>query len=108
MEKKHSGFGIASFVLSLFAGFGMFVAICAAGVLAARNPQIFEGTSPVAIFTGLAIIAFGALGVLSLLFGIIGCCQKGRKRIFAILGTVFSGMLIFGTLFLMLLGLAAG
>ena len=57
---------------------------------------------------GLFIIAFLLLALIALGLGIGGLVQKERKKVFAILGIVFSALTILGTLSLMVIGLIAG
>lgn len=104
---RHSGFGIASFIISLAAAVGLFLLVVIAGVMEASAPGGIDEESAGAIFLGLMI--FGAIGIdlLALLFGIIGVLQKDRKKIFSILGIVFSAFSVAGIASLMMLGLAA-
>jgi hypothetical protein len=52
--------------------------------------------SPIAVIIGM----FTILGILLCLigcgFGIAGVCQKGRKKIFSILGIIFNGAILLG------------
>lgn len=104
---RHSGFGIASFIISLAAAIGLFLLVVIAGVMEASSPGGIDEESAGALFLGLMI--FGAIGIdlLALLFGIIGVFQKDRKKIFSILGIIFSALSVTGIASLMMLGLAA-
>ncbi|MFM1770045.1 MAG: hypothetical protein RJA22_2574 [Verrucomicrobiota bacterium] len=53
---------------------------------------------------GLGIIAFGGTSLIALALGIAGLVQRDRKKIFPILGTVISALMLLGVLFLLLLG----
>lgn len=107
MELKHSGLGIASFVTSIVAGLFTFILIIVAGVLETSTPGGIDEKSPAAIIIGLLIIAFILASLVSLGLGIGGLFTKERKKIFAILGTIFSSVTLLGTVSIMLLGLAA-
>ncbi len=61
--------------------------------------------SPAAIVVGLSIIGILALDVVAAGLGIAGFFQKDRKRLFAILGTIFSSLTIVCTIILMIVGL---
>ncbi|MEJ2437470.1 MAG: hypothetical protein P8Y49_07125 [Sulfurovaceae bacterium] len=104
MEQKHSGIGIASFVISIVAGILIFIVLAIAGSIEASTPGGIDENSTEAVMIGLAIIGLLFLNVLSVGLGIGGLLQKERKKIFAILGTVFSSFFILGVIGLMVLG----
>ncbi len=107
-EEKHSGLGIAAFVMSLVFGVLMLVLFVVAGVMETSTPGGVDENSPEAMLLGLLIIGC-LLGLLvALALGIAGLFQRERKKVFAILGIIFSGFAVFGTIVLMLIGLAAG
>jgi hypothetical protein len=104
MEQKHSGIGIASFVISIVAGILIFILLGIAGSLEASTPGGIDENSTEAVMIGLAIIGLLFLNVLAVGLGIGGLLQKEQKKIFAILGTVFSSFFILGVIGLMVLG----
>ena len=99
MEQKHSGVGIASFITSIVVGILIFFLIVVSGVMVASMPS--EGLF---VVVGLFVIALLIADIVALGLGIGGLCQKDRKKIFAILGTVFSSTTLVGTIFLTILG----
>jgi hypothetical protein len=104
LEKKHSGLGIASFVISIAVGCFMMALLVVAGILAAhRIPG--ERTYPGQTLVGLLIIFLAAVDVVAIGLGIAALCQAGKNRLFGILGLVFSGLTIAGMVGLMILGL---
>ncbi len=106
IEKKHSGPGIASFVLSILVGlliFGMFIV---AGVLAASQGRALREDSMEAIAVGLAVIGLIFLDFVALALGIAGLCQSNRQKVFAALGTLFSFAIAAGTIGLIAVGMA--
>ena len=105
---KHSMLGVASFIISIFVGFLIFGTILIAGVMEAATPGSMNEESPAAVIVGCGIILFLALDVVALALGIAGLFQKYCKKIFAILGTVFSGMAVLGTVVLIIIGLLFG
>ncbi len=104
----HSGLGIASFIVCLFAGLGMFGMIALAGLTATSNPGAVEEESAVVLLIGL--LAFGMVGldIVALVLGIAGLCQKNRKKVFAILGSILSFLGITGIVMLVAIGLCMG
>jgi hypothetical protein len=108
MEPKHSGIGIASFVISIMAGGISFLLVLAAGAMEASTPGGIDEESAAAIVLGLMIIGMVILNLVALGLGIGGLLQKERKKIFAILGTIFSGLTVAGIMFLMILGSMVG
>lgn len=104
-KAKQSGLGIASFILSLLCGIGVFALFMFAGALEMSTPGGLDEDSLAMGLIGIGIIGFLAVSVVGLALGIAALVQTGRKKVFAILGTVFSALVLFGTGFLILLGL---
>jgi len=104
--QKHSGLGIASFIISCVSGIAMFSIFVAAGLMQAAPGGIDERSSS-AVVLGLGIFAFIGMTLVALGIGIAGLAQKERKKLFAVLGVVFSVTTIVCTAGLMLIGLAA-
>lgn len=107
-ELKHTGVGIASFILSLISGFMLLVLVVIAGVMEASSPEGMDEESMEAIAVGLGLIGFMFGSFLAFVLGIVGLFQSRRKKLFAILGMLFGGLTLFGVLGLMAIGLAAG
>lgn len=105
---KHSGLGIASFVLALLSGLMIVVVVVIAGVIEASTPGGMDEQSGEAIAIGLSLFAFLGGALVSLGLGVAGLIQGGRKKLFAVLGTVFSGLALLFTLALFVIGLMAG
>ena len=100
---KHSGLGIASFIISLAGGFMEFVAITAAGILE------FQGrmgeSSPAAMIVGLFIIFGLFVNLAGVGLGIAAVAQNKTKKIFGVFGIIFNGGLIILILGLIFIGL---
>jgi uncharacterized membrane protein len=107
-EQKHSGLGVASFITSLVSGILLFLLIVIAGVIEASTPGGMDEKSAAAVIVGLFMIFFLGASLVALGLGIGGLIQKDRKKIFAILGTVFAAITFLGTILLMMVGLATG
>jgi len=104
VEKKHSGIGIASFGISVAVGILMVALLGMAAVLSAHRVQ-GNPNYPGQTLVGLAAIFLMAADVLAVGLGIASVCQTGRQRLFGILGLVFSGGTILGTLALIIIGI---
>ena len=106
---KHSGLGIASFVMSIFVGLTMFLCFMVAGIMqmqAERQGQSsVDESSPIAIIIGLFILADILLCLVSFILGIAALFQTERKKVFAVLGIVFSVLIGIGTVGMIILGL---
>lgn len=103
-EPKHSGVGITSFVLSLLSGFGMFVMCGVAVYMAMKAPGGMADDDPMVILLGLAVIGLGMTQVFAFILGAVALFQPNRKRIFAVLGTIFSLMAMLCIVGLIILG----
>lgn len=102
---KHSGMGIASFIMSLLLGPGLFLLVIIAGVLQASTPGGIDNTSPAAVFLGLIMLFTAGLTLIGIGLGIAGVVQKKRKKIFAVLGLIFNSVVVLAFLLLMIVGL---
>ncbi len=107
-ESKHSGLGIASFVLSLLSGFSIFALVVVSALLEAANPGAMNEESPIAVAVGLMLFFLLGLCLLAIGLGIGGMFQGSRKKIFCILGTAFSALTFFATVLLVLVGIMLG
>ncbi len=105
MQTRHSGMGIAAFIVALLGGVLLFVMIAVAGVAESRTPGGLDEGSSTAVLIGLGIMAAVLMELVALGLGIGGVLQKDRQRIFAVLGLVFSIGAMLGTVGLMVLGL---
>ncbi len=104
---KHSGLGVASFIISMLGGPGMFLMLVVAGVLAASVPGgKMDESSPAAVGLGLVLIGGIAFALVGVGLGIAGVAQKGRKKLFAVLGLVFNSLIVLGVAALMVIGMA--
>lgn len=108
VEKTHSGLGISSFILSISTGILIFFLIIVAGVMESTTPGGMDEESVGAVLVGLFLFAFIFLDLLALGLGIAGLVQKDRKKVFAVLGVIFSASIFFITVFILTLGLMLG
>ncbi len=100
----HSGLGIASFILSLVGGFAGFALVVVAAVMVGEDSNALPDDDPGLIVLGLALIGCGCLILTSVILGIAAMFQADRKKLFAILGLIFSFLACVGFGGLMVLG----
>ena len=105
LQKKHSGLGIASLVLAIVLGITAFSLVVIAGVMAGANAEGMDEESAAAIILGLSIFAVIGLNFVGFALGVAGLFQRDRLKVFAILGTLFNGMVIAGMIGLIIIGL---
>ncbi|MFE6072860.1 hypothetical protein ACFVQB_00110 [Paenibacillus sp. NPDC057886] len=99
---KHSGPGIASFVIGLVSIIGYMLTLFIATM--AINSAIGVVTTPIqveeialhpaVVLASLAILVCLILNLAGLILGVIGLILKNRKKVFAIIGTILSGVMI--------------
>jgi hypothetical protein len=99
---RHSGLGIASFVMAIALGVAQ-VALLSVGVALTSHPSDQEHPP-----LGLALIALGflagcVLNLVGLVLGIVGLVQRDRRRGFAVAGTCLNALVLLaaGTLVLL-------
>jgi hypothetical protein len=115
-QKKHSGLGIASFILALVAIIGIIGSVITMVVSvgsaisdpAAINPEnpSFAALGP-AIAASFGMIISVVLSFVGAILGIVALFQKERAKLFSILGTVFNSLIVFGLIALFLIGIIA-
>lgn len=105
---KHSGLGIASFILALISGVMLFAMIGVATYFAATQGDQFDEESTPAILVGLGIIGGLGVAVIGGGLGLAGLVQPGRNKVFAVLGLTFNTLVFVAVCGIMGLGLAMG
>ncbi len=105
MELKHSGMGTASFVISIIGSVSMFVLFALAGAMETSKPGGMNERSTQAVVLGLLVISVLFVNLVAVGLGVAGLFQKERKKVFAILGTIFSGITVILTVALLIIGL---
>ncbi|MDN4069505.1 hypothetical protein NYE70_00385 [Paenibacillus sp. FSL R5-0407] len=110
-ELKHSGPGIASFIIILVAivGYIFSIAMITAAVIGIVDQPIEAITESLmeqagAILGILLMMVAAILHLVALILGIIGLLIKNRKKLFAILGLSFSGGILILLIILFALG----
>lgn len=105
--RKHSGLGIASFVMSMIAALIMFVLVVIAGVMTAKAGGQMDEESPEAIVVGCSILAGCLLYLVGIGLAIGGLCQRNRHKVFPVIGLVLNIVFLLGIAGLMVIGLVA-
>lgn len=122
VKVKHSGPGIASFVLALVAVLTVVIgivlsvaAVASSADLAGATQEEIEaellegGGGEVAglIGAGLLMIASIGFAVIGLILGIIGVVMKNRKKVFGIIGLILNALIVLSVVLLISIGLLA-
>jgi hypothetical protein len=102
---KHSGLGIASFIISIFLGIFDFFLVVIAGVVEATSPGGMDEKSAIAVVLGLLLFLGFGLSLVGIGLGIAGLIQKNRKKLFSVLGFIFNLAVVLVVLGIMVLGL---
>ena len=105
MEQKHSGLGIASFILSCISVFCLFFTILEAGIIEASNQGESNDNTSLLMLVGFSVLAFLFVALIASGLGIAGLIQKDRNKIYAVFGTIFSTSAILVTLYIFVVGL---
>jgi hypothetical protein len=105
-EQKHSGLGIASIIISILSAIAYFLILILSAVIVETTLPWFYPDSIVLI--DLSVFAVWGALLVALGLGIGGLFQKGRKKIFAILGIMFAAATLTVSFFLTILGLLIG
>jgi hypothetical protein len=107
-DLKHSGYGIASFVISLVSGMTVFALFFFSVVLGFINKGGPEHGSPITGVMGCVLILAGLGFLIGLALGISGAAERRRKKIFTVLGIVFNALGISAIAGLIAIGMLFG
>ncbi|MBD2866527.1 MULTISPECIES: hypothetical protein [Paenibacillus] len=110
---KHSGLGIASFIISvtmlgaIILSFVVMTSLAADLITGGGLPdeQMLLEKSPILILFVFLILGALVLDIVGGVLGIVSLFQKERKKVFGILGTIFCFLPIVGFFLLFLIGL---
>lgn len=101
---RHSGFGIAAFMISMviigFVFFMLFLTV----ILAVIAPDSTQIQSAVIGFLSMCLMLLSLTSIVGLGLGVAGIRQINRKKVFSVLGLVFNLMIIAGMIMLMVIG----
>ncbi|MDQ0191864.1 hypothetical protein [Paenibacillus wynnii] len=95
---KHSGPGIASFVISLVSLLGYLVSFVIAATMATsilnEFGELSNDSSQAFMFLGVAVLGLAALNVIGVVTGIIGISLRNRRKVFGVIGTIINAIII--------------
>ena len=95
-RQKHSGMGVCSFIGAITSGLILFSLFCVIAYVAMGDPAVFENPNNpgMMLLVGLMSISLIMVSTVSIGLGIASLFQKDRKRVFGVLGLVFSLLMI--------------
>lgn len=99
---RHSGMGVASFIISLLTAAGIILLL---SIVVKMDPGTVSEDAERAVIFGALIILAMVIEIAALGLGIAGLLQKRRKRVFPVLGIACSAGVVFGMVFLIVAGL---
>lgn len=99
---KHSGPGIASFVVGLVGFLGHLVTFVLMSLVLNNSIELLGSSisreelaiHPAVVLGSFAFLVCLILNFIGLILGIIGLALKNRRKVFAVIGTILSGLLI--------------
>jgi hypothetical protein len=106
--KKHSGPGLASFLIALVMGFGIFALLLVAGVLETSTPGGIDDESTEAMVIGFSLFGLAGGALVGLVLGIAGLMQSDRNVLFSTLGSSITALLLGGIVLLVVIGILVG
>ncbi len=94
---KHSGLGIASFVLAILGIILLIISFiltanAAANISASMTEEEFVASAPGIIIASFLVLLTIGFNLIGFILGIIGLFQKQRKKLFSILGVVLNSI----------------
>ncbi|MFP4978808.1 hypothetical protein ACE6ED_25600 [Paenibacillus sp. CN-4] len=96
--RKHSGPGVASFVIALAALLGYIATFAifsnATGTIFDADGYLTDESGQYIKTLGLMMMGLSALNVIGVVIGIIGLALKNRRKILAVIGTLINGVII--------------
>jgi hypothetical protein len=101
-EQKHSGLGIASFITGITSGIITLLSFCLS-VIVSEGGILEEPANTVVV---LFLLGGLSLAGVALGLGIAGLVQRERKKILAVLGTLFAAATFVGMIFVIMLELS--
>lgn len=95
---KHSGPGIASFVIALvtivcYAVSFVYAGMHASSILSNSNEGIASSSEAIMLL-GLSVLILAAFNVIGAVVGIIGLTLRRRRKVFAVIGTIINGAIL--------------
>ena len=101
VQKKHSGVGIASFVIGIVSMLGVCLTFGLSFYAQSAGSQTSSSMTSAVGFLGICSMVISLIGVG---LGIAGVVQKVQSKVFPIIGLVLSALVLLGMCGIMLLG----
>lgn len=105
VARRHSGVGIASFVVGCVGGAMLLMLFVVAGILENATPGGMDEESAEAVLVGLFLFVFLLLQLGAAVLGLVGLFQRDRRRLFAGLGLAISVGSIVMAVFALVVGM---
>lgn len=106
--KKHSVLGIISVVIGIVMIVSFFTLMVLTQVSESYKPGSMNEESPVAMFTGLAMLGIAIINFIGAILGLIGIFQKTSKKLFPVTGAFLNLLFMFGMIGIFILALVFG
>ncbi|OKQ00291.1 hypothetical protein [Paenibacillus sp. P46E] len=95
---KHSGPGIASFVIALITLAGYIIAFVVVGANASSvtggSDSFITNSAESIFYLGMSVLVLAAVNVIGAVIGIVGLTLRKRRRVFAVIGTIINGVIL--------------
>jgi hypothetical protein len=99
--------GVGSFALSIISGLLLVASVTAAIVINARANGAVDEKSPTMIAAGLGIILGLFMNLIGVIVGGVALTQRDRKKVLAVLGVTFNGLMLLAVGGLMVWGIVS-
>ncbi|MGN7760963.1 hypothetical protein [Paenibacillus sp. 22594] len=97
-NSKHSGPGIASFVIALITLAGYIITFVVVGVNASSvtggSDSFITNSAESIFYLGMSVLVLAAVNVIGAVIGIVGLTLRKRRRFFAVIGTIINGVIL--------------
>ena len=97
-DLKHSGPGIASFVIALVTVAGYAISFLYVGAQASsilnENNKLLADSAEAIMYLGLSVLLLAAVNVIGAVIGIIGLTLRKRRKVFAVIGTIINAVIL--------------
>ena len=108
VRRRHSGMGIASFVIGLISVLSIVGVLGLAVAMNVANGGVApDDTAPQVVMLGLLMILAGMICLVGLGLGIAAAMQKNRRRALGVIGICLNGPVALIFLLVIILGLKA-
>ena len=101
-KSRHSGYGIASFILFIAVFLALIILYTVLVVTHASDPQLLEQESIGVAVVGFVIMGSSLFVLVGIGLGIAGIFQKEKRKVFSVLGLVFNFLILLWLVFSMI------